>query len=88
VDDDVSYPRPTYARFMQKSQSQLTDFIIINACGTELTRHLAAIAQEADMIVLLTTDNEKAVTVDFNRTLEQLGDDALKILGRVLLEAA
>lgn len=87
-DNDTSYPRPTYARFMQKSQSQLTDFTIIDACGTELARHLTTIAQEADMIVLLTTANDKTVSVDFNRIVEQLGDDALKILGRVLLEAS
>lgn len=87
-DDEASYPRPTYARFMQKSQSQLTDFTIIDACGTELARHLAAIVQEADMIVLLTTADDKTVSADFNRIVEQLGDDALKILGRVLLEAA
>lgn len=86
--DPSSYSRPTYARFVQKSQNQLTDFIVINACGTELERHLTAIAVDADMIVLLTTADDKIVAADFNRTLEQLGDDANKILGRVLLEAA
>ncbi|WP_321377658.1 GumC family protein [Rhizobium sp.] len=84
---EASYPRPTYARFVEKTQSQLTDFIVINACGTALAQQLNAIATQADMIVLLTAGPEKSVAVEFSRHVQQLGEDTNKILGRVLLEA-
>ncbi|MBB4955437.1 uncharacterized protein involved in exopolysaccharide biosynthesis [Agrobacterium vitis] len=84
----ATYARPTYSRYVEKTREQLTDFIIINACGTEAELHLSAIAAEADMIVLLTTDHESDVSADFARHLHSLGDEASKILGRILLEAA
>ncbi|THF47010.1 hypothetical protein E6C51_19485 [Allorhizobium terrae] len=85
---NASYARPTYSRFVEKNQQQLTDFIIINACGTEAALHQQAIAAEADIILLLTTDHEADVATSFEQSVKRLGDDAHKILGRILLEAA
>ncbi|WP_175577185.1 GumC family protein [Rhizobium oryziradicis] len=82
------YARPTYSRFVEKNQQQLTDFIIINACGTEPALHQQAIAAETDIILLLTTDHTADVAAAFDQNLKTLGDDAHKILGRILLEAA
>lgn len=81
------YARPTYSRFMEKTDGQLTDFILINACGTEAELHLKTIVEEADMVLLLTTTREPDVSADFARHLRNLGDEAPKILGRILLEA-
>lgn len=81
------YARPTYSRFMEKNQQQLTDFIIINACGTEAALHQQAIAAETDIILLLTTDHTADVAAAFDQNLKTLGDDAHKILGRIVLEA-
>lgn len=82
------YARPTYSRFVEKNQQQLTDFIIINACGTEAALHQQAIAAETDIILLLTTDHTADVAAAFDQNLKTLGNDAHKILGRILLEAA
>jgi uncharacterized protein involved in exopolysaccharide biosynthesis len=83
-----AYARPTYSRFVEKTQTQLTDFIIINACGTEAARHQQAIAADTDIILLLTTDHDEEVSADFARHLTAFGEDADKILGRIVLEAA
>jgi uncharacterized protein involved in exopolysaccharide biosynthesis len=82
------YARPTYSRFVEKTAPQLTDFVLINTCGTEAELHLSTISAQADIILLLTSDREREVFADFARCMVQLGDNADKILGRILLEAA
>ncbi|MCF1455249.1 hypothetical protein FS774_22265 [Agrobacterium vitis] len=89
----ASSGRPTYSRFVEQSLQAETDFTLINACGAGFNasgvggeQHLTALAAEADVILVLTTAQDEAAALD--ELLIRLGEDAERVVGRIVLETA
>ncbi|MVA58950.1 hypothetical protein GOZ88_22840 [Agrobacterium vitis] len=89
----ASSGRPTYSRFVEQSLQAETDFTLINACGAGFNasgvggeQHLTALAAEADVILVLTTAQDEAAALD--ELLMRLGEDAERVVGRIVLETA
>ncbi|WP_197434690.1 GumC family protein [Agrobacterium vitis] len=89
----ASSGRPTYSRFVEQSLQAETDFTLINACGAGFNasgvggeQHLTALAAEADVILVLTTAQDEAA--DLDELLMRLGEDAERVVGRIVLETA
>ncbi|WP_197434466.1 GumC family protein [Agrobacterium vitis] len=96
----ASSGRPTYSRFVEQSLQAETDFTLINACGAWIKasgagsnavgaggeQHLTALAAEADVILVLTTAQDEAAALD--ELLMRLGEDAERVVGRIVLETA
>ncbi|WP_197435428.1 GumC family protein [Agrobacterium vitis] len=96
----ASSGRPTYSRFVEQSLQAETDFTLINACGAGINanstgtnasgaggeQHLTALAAEADVILVLTTAQDEAAALD--ELLIRLGEDAERVVGRIVLETA
>ncbi|MGV2073642.1 MULTISPECIES: GumC family protein [Rhizobium/Agrobacterium group] len=96
----ASSVRPTYSRFVEQSLQAETDFTLINACGAGINanstgtnasgaggeQHLTTLAAEADVILVLTTAQDEAA--DLDELLTRLGEDAERVVGRIVLETA
>ncbi|MCF1464505.1 hypothetical protein FS827_24775 [Agrobacterium vitis] len=96
----ASSGRPTYSRFVEQSLQAETDFTLINACGAGINargtginisgaggeQHLTTLAAEADVILVLTTAQDEAAALD--ELLTRLGEDAERVVGRIMLETA
>lgn len=89
----ASSGRPTYSRFVEQSLQAETDFTLINACGAGFNasgvggeQHLTALAAEADVILVLTTAQDEAAALD--ELLTRLGEDAERVVGRIIAETA
>lgn len=75
--------RPSFARYLGRAGTGQEDFILINACLTPAETYLMPLAEAVDMILVLADTDEDAA---LQLLLQQLGKDADRVVGRILLE--
>lgn len=76
--------RPTYSRFVNRSNDHPAGFVVVNACGTRAAGHLNELLPQCDAIILLTEAGAASTpqTGGIATMLEPWGD---RMLGRIVM---